>query len=170
MEAGKIFNPYMIFLGSFIPDSVMKDKSISSTAKLCYGRLMRYSGKNGECFPSIDKLSKEIGVERTQTKHAIHILEHYKLIKVTPRAREDGSQTTNKIEFLWHKMFEEIDEEESETRPHPPSEVRPPLGNGNPTPYKESPLLRESLRRTIPNGMEGANAPTNGKPSLLLRR
>src|ERR1035438_1985453 len=44
---GQPFNPYKRFAGAFVPEPVCMYRGISPGAKLIYGRLCRYVGKNG---------------------------------------------------------------------------------------------------------------------------
>lgn len=44
---GQPFNPFGLFNGIFVPESLVKFKDISPGAKLAYGRLARYAGQDG---------------------------------------------------------------------------------------------------------------------------
>lgn len=48
---GDPFNPYGMFSGIWIPESLLKYSALSPSAKLLYGRLARFAGENGRCFP-----------------------------------------------------------------------------------------------------------------------
>ena len=39
------FNPYKLFVGSFIPEWLERRKEISPGAKLCYARLLRHADR-----------------------------------------------------------------------------------------------------------------------------
>ena len=45
------FTPYGLFDSYLVPHAISKLKTISSSAKLCWGRLKEYAGKDGLCFP-----------------------------------------------------------------------------------------------------------------------
>src|SRR5688572_3926181 len=61
MSPGTPFNPYRMWVGSFIPNWLMRQK-ISPGAKLAYARLAQYAGKDGQCYPSQKDLADELGV------------------------------------------------------------------------------------------------------------
>ena len=46
MKVGEVFNPYGMFVGSFVPNTLLRYKGLSSTAKLLWARLAQYAGKN----------------------------------------------------------------------------------------------------------------------------
>ena len=106
MQTGQPFNPFGMFHGVFIPEGLVRAKGISPGAKLAYGRLIRYAGENGKCYPSVDSLAAEIGVGERQAQKYLGSLERAKLIRRVSRF-SGVSQTSNAFEFLWHTVFEE---------------------------------------------------------------
>jgi hypothetical protein len=73
---------------------------------VAYGRLARYAGQDGECFPAVATLAAEIGVGGRQAQKYLAELERTKLIR--RRTRFSGrAQTSNAIEFLWHPLFQD---------------------------------------------------------------
>ena len=67
LKPGQRFNPFGMFNGIFIPGALMRAKGISLGAKVTYGRLARYAGQNGNCYPSVKKLATELGAAVTFT-------------------------------------------------------------------------------------------------------
>jgi hypothetical protein len=65
---GRPFNPYRLFTGIFIPDGMVRSTIISAGAKLTYGRLLRYAGQDGKCYPAVETLAAEIGVSDRQVQ------------------------------------------------------------------------------------------------------
>jgi hypothetical protein len=61
-QPGEPFNPYRMFTGLFIPEALARCPSISAGAKLAWGRLARYAGEDGHCYPTVKTLGSEIGV------------------------------------------------------------------------------------------------------------
>ena len=106
MQTGQPFKPFRMFHGVFIPEGLVRAKGISPGAKLAYGRLVRYAGENGKCYPSVDSLAAEIGVGERQAQKYLANLERAKLIRRVSRFM-GASQTSNAFEFLWHTMFED---------------------------------------------------------------
>ena len=106
LQLGQPFNPFRFFTGIFIPEALVHSSLLSAGAKLAYGRLARYAGQDGMCFPAVDTLAQEIGVGGRQAQKYLAELEKVKLIR--RRARfSDRAQTSNVIEFLWHPLFQE---------------------------------------------------------------
>ena len=104
MQTGQPFNPFGMFHGVFIPEGLVRAKGISPGAKLTYGRLGRYAGQDGECYPAVPTLAAEIGVSVRQTQYYLAELEREKLIRRVTRLSE-GGQTSNAYQFLWHPLL-----------------------------------------------------------------
>jgi hypothetical protein len=62
LEVGQPFNPFGLFTGIFVPDALVRSTAISAGAKLTYGRLARYAGQDGNCYPAVPTLASEIGM------------------------------------------------------------------------------------------------------------
>ena len=105
LRAGEPFNPFGLFHGVFIPEALVRSTRIPAGAKLAYGRLCRYAGENGRCFPAVGTLAREIGVSDRQAQRYLAELERAQLIRRVERFVE-GGQISNNIEFLWHHIFE----------------------------------------------------------------
>lgn len=101
-KLGQPFNPFGLFYGVFIPEALVRFRNISPGAKLCWGRLARYKGEIGKCYPSQEKLAGELGVSERNVRRYIEELRSNGLIRKVRR----GLQLNNEYEFLWHEMFE----------------------------------------------------------------
>jgi hypothetical protein len=106
MQIGEPFNPYGVFHGVFIPEALVRSNLVSAGAKLAYGRLVRYGGQKGLCFPAVETLGAEIGVGRRQAQKYVAELEGANLIRRVMRF-VGGAQISNSFEFLWHPLFEQ---------------------------------------------------------------
>ena len=103
---GQPFNPFGLFNGIFIPEALVRSKLVSPGAKMAYGRLARYAGRDGTCYPTVSALAGEIGVGERQAQKYLSELERAKLIRRLSRFI-GLAQTSNDILFLWHSVFEE---------------------------------------------------------------
>jgi hypothetical protein len=103
---GQPFIPYRLFTGIFIPEALVRSKLVSPGAKMAYGRLARYAGQDGRCFPAVSKLAAEIGIGARQAQKYLAELEKAKLIRRRTRF-SDRAQASNAFEFLWHPLFQE---------------------------------------------------------------
>ena len=101
MNPGERVNIHKLLNGIWIPEAMLKYRDISPGAKLCYGRLCRYSGKNGEAYPSYKELASELGVKERMAKNYIKELKDVGLIEVV------RTKTTNHYYTLWHHVLED---------------------------------------------------------------
>jgi Helix-turn-helix domain len=104
LQPGEPFNPFRMFTGVFIPEGLVRCNRISAGAKLAWGRLARYAGENGRCYPTVKSLAAEIGLGERQGQKYLTELERARLIRRVCRFNHRG-QTSNEFEFLWHEMF-----------------------------------------------------------------
>jgi hypothetical protein len=100
---GEPFNPYKLFIGSFIPNWLMRRPELSQGAKLCYARLAQYAGEGGHAHPAQETLAKELAVSDRQVRKYVKELMAQELITT----RQFGMAQTNAYVFLWHKWAED---------------------------------------------------------------
>ena len=106
LHVGQPFNPFRLFTGIFIPEALVQSRLVSPGAKMAYGRLARYAGQDGRCFPAVESLGQEIGVGKRQAQKYLAELEKRNLIRRRSRFSE-RAQTSNSIDFLWHPLFQD---------------------------------------------------------------
>src|SRR5450755_3329406 len=75
-QLGESFNPYGLFTGIFMPEAICKYRGLSPGAKVIYGRLCRYAGKDGSVYPAVNTLADETGMGETQTRTYLKELEN----------------------------------------------------------------------------------------------
>ena len=97
---GQPFNPHRIFVGVFIPEALVRYAGLSATSKLAYGRLARYAGKDGRCYPAVSTLAAEIGVKKRRAQDCLNELETAGFIR-----REYQAGKPTEYIFLWHAVF-----------------------------------------------------------------
>jgi hypothetical protein len=96
-------NPWRMFIGSMVPNWLQSRTEVSQGAKLAYGRLAQYAGKNGACYPKQKTLAVELGVtERTANEYIRELVEFGLVDKVRP-----GLGRPNQYFFLDHHWFRE---------------------------------------------------------------
>lgn len=102
MKDGQLFNPHGIFVGSFIPNCLMKCTELTSTQKLLWARLAQYTGKDGRCFPQQKTLAYELGISISSVQKALYILKEKKFIKIiNPKGKKRFVHLNNEYGFLW---------------------------------------------------------------------
>jgi len=102
---GAPFNPFRLFTGIFIPEALVCNPNISAGAKLAYGRLARYAGESGDCYPSVKSLAHEIGVKERQAQRYLAELSVNGFIRIVARFKAPNIRDTNGYVFLWHETF-----------------------------------------------------------------
>ena len=140
---GQVFNPYRRFPGTFIPEQICKYRGLSPGAKLVYGRLCRYAGKNGAAYPAVGTLADETGLGETQVRSYLKQLERERFIAVdreNRHYRNDGSGGSNGYLFLWHIAFTC----DSGAR----SKAPPPLRKTEGVPLRKTEPLTPAVNRT----------------------
>ena len=100
MKKYRKFNPYRMFRGTFVPEPLaeLPVERLSHGAKLAYGRLMRYAGKNGYANPKRETLAKKIGLCVRQLDYLLDELREFPLIETVQR----GRCRSNIYHFLWN--------------------------------------------------------------------
>jgi hypothetical protein len=74
MKIGEPFNPFRKLTGIFIPTEILRLRHLSPRSQICCGRLLRYAGRNGSCYPSVETLAAEIGVGEPPVARSLNIL------------------------------------------------------------------------------------------------
>jgi len=140
-KVGNPFNPYRLFYGVFIPEALVRYAFVSPGAKLCYGRLIRYAGEKGKCFPSQEALARELGVSVRNVRRYIQELRSKGFIRTV----RQGLQSSNEYEFLWHPIFDGSERTDSsyQNRTNAASPNRPEPS----APSRKESVGRESSRR-----------------------
>jgi len=132
----KFFNPFKQYNGIYIPEGIYALDTLSSTAKLLYGRLLRYAGENGKAYPKQETLSGQLGITKSGLRKALGQLKSEKLIYVQP-----GNPLThqpNTYFFIKHKCFDHPGPDEKQAQP-PESDFRgTPENNSSVTPESNS--------------------------------
>ncbi len=154
MKVGERFNPFRMFTGAFVPESLCRYRGVSSGAKLVYARLYRFAGERGECFPSVPKVAEEIGVGETQARVYLDELIESKLIE-----KEGSPGHVNTYFFVWHECYDGVDGEARKSPPIPPRKTEAVENGETPSvnrtadplgkPDEESQLMRVILKRVI---------------------
>ncbi len=101
-QASEDYNPYRQFFSLCTPDWIAERPELSLGAKMCFGQLAGFAGKNGKCYPSHAALSKKLGVSERQTIRYIRELEKNRLIRV----ERQGFARSNRYFFIRHPWME----------------------------------------------------------------
>lgn len=100
---GSPFNPYNLFIGSFLPNALLRFPGLSHASKLVWSRLAQYAGEDGRAFPKVCSLASELAMGERQALRLLQELEHagfLRRIKATGIDRLKHFSDT--YIFLWH--------------------------------------------------------------------
>ena len=126
MKIGQQYNPFKLFVGALIPNALMRSKELTSSAKLCFGRLVQYAGVDGIAYPSHKTLAEEIGLSERSIERPLKELRDKGFIEVVqPTGQERFQHKTIRYKFLWNYIFAECG-----VRPAAYSGVRPAAYSG----------------------------------------
>jgi len=76
-KAGEPFQPSMLREGILIPQALLKDPTLSASARLLWGMLADYQGTSLECFPLEEMLAGFLGVQVRQLQSYLKELANY---------------------------------------------------------------------------------------------
>jgi hypothetical protein len=109
-------NPYKSFVGSFIPNSLLRETSITPGAKLVWARLAQYAGESGHCYPSQKKLAEELGCnKKTLSKYILELVHNEFIEVVKPTGRDKISGRSSRYYFLEHPCLQKVNPAEDHT-------------------------------------------------------
>src|SRR5690349_3724984 len=91
-----------MFTGMWIPESLVKCRDLAPSAKLLYGRLARFAGQDGGCFPAVETVAAELGMTDRQVQRLLAQLCRAGFLRKQAQYRPNGSQTSNAYVFLFH--------------------------------------------------------------------
>lgn len=125
----KTINPFKMFVGCIVPNWLLESDIVSLGAKLCYGRLCQYSGRNGRCFPSRNELARALGCVRETAWRYVKELEDAKLIE----------QIDNEYVFFHHPLMDDVADSQHDVAglQHDVADSQPPI------------VLRESIKESL---------------------
>jgi len=171
LQVGQPFNPFGLFTGIFIPDALVRSPTLSPGAKLVYGRLARYAGQDGKCYPAVDTLAAEIGLGGRQVQRYVAELERAHLIRRVIRYA-GRAQASNGFEFLWHEMFQDgvtdvSPEGVSHPSPHRVSHLSPKESQIEESQFKETNI---DLDYPATNRQKRDSRPDAAQPTAVCKQ
>ena len=106
MKNGECFNPYKVFNGVFIPNCIVEAIDIPPSAKLLYGLLSSYAGKNGLCYPPQAELAEKLNLKEDTIKRILYLLSETGYIEIiNPQGIDRLRHYNNSYKFLWKEGF-----------------------------------------------------------------
>lgn len=123
-EDRKRFIPYKLFVGSFIPNALMRYPDLSPSAKLLWARLAQYAGSDGECYPSQKTLAEDLGLSVSHIKYVLKELRDKGFVTTERSQQERLAGRNSRYYFLWHDVFD--DEEGTRYGTSEVSDLEPP--------------------------------------------
>jgi Helix-turn-helix domain len=124
LKAGQPFQPSMLLEGILVPEALLKDPTLSSSARLLWGILADYQGTSSECFPVEETLAVFLSVQVRQLQTYLKELANYTrgdppeavpLLAVKRVWVEKDQKTRNCYTLLW-QPFLGVDLKEAGTK------------------------------------------------------
>lgn len=75
--------------------SVYERRDISGSAKAVYMYLLDRANSQGQCWPAIPTVARELSISRSTVKRALDELERQGLLRREARWRENGGRSSN---------------------------------------------------------------------------
>jgi hypothetical protein len=97
-QIGARFNPWKRFNGVFVPLGLLAYPGLSDGAKLLYGRLCMYAGKQGICYAWRDTIAEDMGIHVGTVARQLNELTEAGFIRRVQRGRGRPAA----CEFLYH--------------------------------------------------------------------
>ena len=125
-KAGEPFQPCLLRDGAVIPEAILKDPTLSTSARIIWGMLAAYQGKNSECSPLEETLAVDLGVKVRQLQSYLKELANYTrgdppeafpLLAVKRVWVEKDHKTRNCYSLLWQPLLE-MDLQQATKRAH----------------------------------------------------
>jgi hypothetical protein len=113
-KSGEPFPPCMLLDGALIPETILRDSTLSTSARLLCGILAEYQGQDVEYFPLEEALAGFLGVKVRQLQSYIQELAQYTrgdppqrfpLIEVKRVWGEKEAKTRNIYNLLWQPFL-----------------------------------------------------------------
>ena len=101
-EQGQRFNPFGLFCGASVPNVICENWKLTPAAKLVYGRLAQFAGKDGRCFPKYETIAVSCGMSK---RAAINAVAQLVKLGFLEKQQSPGRTRTNFYHFLWHSSF-----------------------------------------------------------------
>jgi len=156
-----------VFRGIFIPEAIAKlpIKQLSYGAKVAYGRLARYAGKDGMAFPRRDTLAEEIGCSTGRLDELIKELKKFPLIETEQR----GLKKSNLYFFLWNKEVFNESVADADTGLRNTASQESSDTSSQDSDNTNTPSIKESQNKKIKNKRYTASADSNNGDKLKLK-
>jgi Helix-turn-helix domain len=126
-KAGEPFLPRMLLDGASIPEAILRDPTLSPSARLLWGILAAYQGNSRECSPLEEALAVDLGVKVRQLQSYLKELENntrgdppeaVPLLAVTWVWVEKDRKTRNSYTLLGQPFLGVAPKEAGTTRAH----------------------------------------------------
>jgi len=140
-------NPWRMFVGSMIPNWLLRRREVSQGAKLAYARLAQYAGKDGECFPKQETLGAELGVTERTANEYVRKLVKFRLIEMD----RPGLRMSNRYFFLDHPWIHEGHESQPEAPASASADQEP---QDSSAPDQKNPSAQETQEASAPYSKE----------------
>ncbi|NCU32286.1 MAG: helix-turn-helix domain-containing protein, partial [Candidatus Moranbacteria bacterium] len=134
-------NPYGTYFGCIVPTEILSMQGLSTLAKLLYGQLIRYAGKNGKCFVTIKRLSFDLAKSESTISRSLHELKNIGLLDWISKPYSNNEYLFPYHEFMKNWNIKTIERDKPQEELFQQSEttyINPAFSHHAKMQYKES--------------------------------
>lgn len=178
LRDGAVFRPYQRFRTFIlIPHGLASHKGFTPGAKLVYGILSKYAGKDGSCFPSMKTIGQDLGMTERWASKLVGELEKGGLLHKT----RGGKGRANRYNFVWRDWLDQPNRKDDSDQGDSPNDAdqKDPSGvdrNDSSGPYGTILPTKRFKKKThmnekdLDSPLRGPEFPTSGNTVESLRK
>jgi hypothetical protein len=105
-QVGQPFNPFKLFVGSFIPNTLLQYPNLSPSAKLIWARLAQYAGQDGRAYPKMATIANQVGLSEVYVQKRLkELVDNGFLVRQKATGQQRLQHFPDTYSFLFHACF-----------------------------------------------------------------
>ena len=105
-QVGQPFNPFKIFVGSFIPNALLRYPDLSPSAKLVWARLAQYAGQDGMAYPKMATIADQVGLSEVYVQKRLkELVDKGFLVRHKAVGKQRLLHFPDTYTFIFHACF-----------------------------------------------------------------
>ena len=102
-QVGQPFNPFKLFVGSFLPNALLQYPDLTPSAKLIWARLAQYAGKDGRAYPKIATIANQVGLSEVYVQKRLkELVDKGFLVRQKATGQQRLQHFPDTYSFLFH--------------------------------------------------------------------
>lgn len=105
-QVGQPFNPFKLFVGSFIPNALLRYPDLSPSAKLVWARLAQYAGQDGMAYPKMATIADQVGLSEVYVQKRLkELVDKGFLVRHKAVGKQRLLHFPDTYTFIFHACF-----------------------------------------------------------------